>query len=129
MLSNQLIKNMTTNRIYLLTGAVFGFIGVALGAFGAHALKDQLSSEMLDAYRTGVMYHLIHAVLITALSFTGDRFRYALMFFSTGVILFSFSLYLYAITGITAFAMITPLGGLSFLAGWVLVIYSGLKSM
>lgn len=119
---------MTTNRIYLLTGAAFGFIGVALGAFGAHALRDRLTPDMLDVYRTGVMYHLIHAVLITALSFTAERFRSALLFFTLGIILFSFSLYLYAITGITTFAMITPFGGISLLIGWGMVIFSAIKN-
>lgn len=119
---------MTINRLYLIIGAVFGFLGVSFGAFGAHALKSQLSPEMLDIYKTGVMYHFIHAVLITALALAGERFRFALLFFSIGIILFSFSLYLYTLTGITTFAMITPVGGVSLLAGWALVIYSAVKN-
>ena len=105
-----------------------GFLGVALGAFGAHALKESITPELLSAYNTGVQYHLIHAVVLFALSLYGskDLFRSA-WFILFGILLFSFSLYLYSITGIKWLAMITPFGGLSFLIGWILIGYHALK--
>lgn len=118
---------MTINRTYLIIGGILGFLGVAIGAFGAHSLKPYIAPEMLEIYKTGVMYQLIHVVIITALSLAGDMFRKSLFLFTVGIVLFSFSLYIYALTGIKTFALITPVGGLLFLAGWVFVVVSGLK--
>ncbi len=115
------------NRFYTVTGGIFGFIGVGLGAFGAHGLKGTLSPEMMEIFRTGVLYQLIHTVVITAIAINGKKFDTACLFFAAGVILFSFSLYLYAITGIKTIAMVTPLGGLSFLIGWSLVIIIAIR--
>lgn len=106
---------------WIRIGAVSGFIAVALGAFGAHGLKSIVTPEMLETYRTGVLYHLIHSVVILAIGFYGnERLKIAALFFLIGIVLFSFSLYIYSVTGITALAMITPFGGVSFLIGWVL---------
>lgn len=110
------------------TGAAFGFLAVAIGAFGAHQLKNVLSPEMMEVYRTGVLYHLLHAVIITAIGFTANpKYFKAALFLSIGIILFSFSLYIYTVTGIKALAMITPAGGVSFLIGWLLIFISSLK--
>ncbi len=115
-------------RKWIITGGILGFLGVALGAFGAHGLRDSLSSEMMKIYETGVMYHLIHSVAVLALGLAGIKKYYkAALLFTVGVILFSFSLYLYAVTGTVLFAMITPFGGLSFLAGWLLIIIQAVK--
>lgn len=113
---------------WIATGGIFGFLAVALGAFGAHGLKETLSPEMMEIFRTGVLYNLIHAIVIFVIGVTGNRkfYRSALMF-TIGIILFSFSLYLYSLTSIKTFAMITPLGGVSFLIGWLLVITSGIS--
>lgn len=106
---------------WIKIGAISGFLAVALGAFGAHSLKSIVTPEMLETYRTGVLYHLIHSAVILAIGFYGnERLRIAAIFFLLGIILFSFSLYIYSITGIKAFAIITPFGGVSFLIGWVL---------
>ena len=114
---------------WITTGAVFGFLAVAIGAFGAHQLKDVLSPEMMEVYRTGVLYHIVHAVIITAIGFySNPKFYKAALFLSIGIVLFSFSLYVYTITGIKSLAMITPVGGVSFLVGWLLVIISSVKS-
>ena len=114
---------------WITTGAVFGFLAVAIGAFGAHQLKDVLSPEMMEVYRTGVLYHILHAVIITAIGFySNPKFYKAALFLSIGIVLFSFSLYVYTITGIKSLAMITPVGGVSFLVGWLLVIISSVKS-
>jgi len=113
---------------WVTTGAVFGFLAVAIGAFGAHQLKDILSPEMMDIYRTGVLYHIIHAVMITAIGFySNPKFFKAALFLSIGIILFSFSLYTYTLTGFKPLAIITPFGGVSFLVGWLLIIISSLK--
>jgi uncharacterized membrane protein YgdD (TMEM256/DUF423 family) len=113
---------------WIVTGGVSGFLAVALGAFGAHGLKDTLTPEMMEIFKTGVFYHLIHSVVILVIGLTGNKkfFSSALMF-STGIILFSFSLYLYSLTSIKTFAMITPIGGVSFLTGWLMVIFAGIS--
>ena len=113
---------------WITIGSVFGFLAVALGAFGAHQLKSAITPEMLEIYKTGIFYNMVHAVIITAIGFYSDpKYYRSALFLSVGIVLFSFSLYLYSITGITIFAMITPFGGVSFLAGWLLIIISSLK--
>ena len=115
------------DRTFLLVGALAGFIGVAFGAFGAHALRGRLSADMLAVFETGVRYQMYHAfgVLIIALAtarFDGWLVRAAGWSFTIGIVLFSGSLYALALTGATKFGMITPLGGLAFLIGWALLI-------
>lgn len=113
---------------WILIGGIFGFLGVALGAFGAHGLEEIISPKMLESFRTGVLYQLIHTIAILAIGISGVKKLFlAAMFFSIGIVLFSFSLYVYSISGITSIAIITPLGGTSFLIGWVFVIISGIS--
>lgn len=100
-----------------------GFLGVALGAFGAHGLKDMLAPEILDVYKTGIQYQLIHSAVMLAIALNGKpEYLKSEKFFLAGILLFSFSLYLYSVTSISAFAMITPVGGVAFLIGWVVLI-------
>jgi uncharacterized membrane protein YgdD (TMEM256/DUF423 family) len=114
---------------WVIIGGVSGFLAVALGAFGVHGLKLQLSPEMFDIYKTGVFYHLIHSVVVFALGLYGqEKFNKSAIFFSIGILLFSFSLYLYSVTAVMLFAYITPFGGVSLLAGWALVVYTGIKN-
>ncbi len=100
-------------------------LSVALGAFGAHALKDELSSDMMDVYQTGVQYHMFHAVGILLVALLIDRLpRPKLALWSArlllvGVVLFSGSLYALALSGVEALGAITPLGGVAFIAGWI----------
>lgn len=116
------------NKNHIVISAVMGAFGVALGAFGAHGLKSMLSAEMLKTYSTGILYHLIHSAVLLAIALnTKYDLSKSFYFFLIGIILFSFSLYTYTITGITAFAMITPFGGVSLIIGWVLIIYSVIK--
>ena len=115
------------DRTFLRIGALAGFIGVAFGAFGAHALRGRLSSEMLAVFETGVRYQMYHAfaVLIVALAtarFDGWLVRAAGWSFTAGIVLFSGSLYALALTGVTTLGAITPLGGLAFLVGWALLL-------
>ncbi len=119
---------MKDTKLWIIIAGISGFTAVALGAFGAHGLKDILSPNMLEIYKTGILYQLIHSVVLLALALSGNKkFFTSQMFFLSGIILFSFSLYLYAITGSIAFAYITPFGGLSFLIGWLLLIIIGIR--
>jgi uncharacterized membrane protein YgdD (TMEM256/DUF423 family) len=115
------------DRTFLFVGALLGFLAVAFGAFGAHALRGRLSPEMLGVFETGVRYQMYHALAIIAvglmLSRTGGwLYPTAAWLFTGGVVLFSGSLYVLALTGIRTFGAITPIGGLLLLAGWACLI-------
>ena len=106
-----------------LAGAL-GFTAVAFGAFGAHGLRGRLSPAMLEVYRTGALYHLVHAVAALAVALAGDKLRRGrliLTLFAAGIVVFAGSLYALAITGVTTLGAVTPLGGLLLLAAWALV--------
>ena len=110
-------------RTFLLAAALSGFLGVAFGAFGAHGLRNRLTPDMLAVFETGVRYQLIHAVALLAVAALMDRLSGWLIttagfLFIAGIVLFSGSLYLLALTGVTILGAITPLGGLAFLGGW-----------
>jgi len=111
-----------------MMGAAFGFLGVALGAFGAHALKGSLDAEDLAIYQTGVQYQFGHAlaILLAAilLQLNPDRpmFRLAGKLFGAGTVVFSGSLYVLALSGVKWLGAITPLGGVLFLAGWITLL-------
>ena len=112
---------MTTRRSLLLLGSLFGFFAVALGAFGAHALKAVLPPEMLAVFETGVRYQFYHTGAILLCAVLADRMPSAATagrFFGLGILLFSGSLYTMAVTGIRPLGMVTPFGGLCFLIGW-----------
>ncbi len=114
-------------RRFIVWGSLLAFLGVALGAFGAHGLKDQISEDMLAVYNTGVHYHLVHALGLVLLGLAADRLadrkrvNAAGWCLLIGVILFSGSLYLLAVTGIKWLGAITPLGGVAFLVGWAML--------
>ena len=107
------------SRLALLrVAAALCFAAVALGAFGAHALKATLQSNgMLDVWNKAVLYHFIHAIAIFVLAFSSIQ-RGASWLFFAGICLFSGSLYAMALTNLRWLGAITPLGGLCFLAGW-----------
>jgi uncharacterized membrane protein YgdD (TMEM256/DUF423 family) len=116
------------DRTFLLAGAVAGLVAVAFGAFGAHGLRGRLTPEMLAVFETGVRYHMYHALallLVAALSrdvaHGGRAIAAAGWLFISGIVLFSGSLYLLAVTGVTVLGAITPIGGVAFLAGWALL--------
>jgi uncharacterized membrane protein YgdD (TMEM256/DUF423 family) len=112
------------SRVALLRiAAVFCFLAVALGAFGAHALKAKLeASGMLDAWNKAVLYHLVHSVALIALALYGAGNRTAYFLLAAGIVLFSGSLYTMALTNVRWLGAITPLGGLCFLAGWAWLV-------
>ncbi len=119
---------MNSQKVWIIIAGFIGFTGVALGAFGAHRLSDQLSSEMLSIYKTGVLYHLNHAIAILAIALYGNKLLYkSALMFVLGIILFSFSQYIYAQSGNKLFAMITPIGGIFLLIGWALIIFKGIR--
>lgn len=110
---------------YFRIAAALCFLAVALGAFGAHALKATLQSNgMLDVWNKAVLYHFLHALalIILALNAAGNRAAYFLIV--AGVVFFSGSLYLLALTNVRWLGAITPIGGLCFLAGWAWLIIS-----
>lgn len=115
-------------RHALAVGAVAAFLAVALGAFGAHALRDRLAPRALEIYQTAVTYHLVHAlalVLTGVVARTAQRvLAVAAGCFTAGIVLFSGSLYLLAVTGVAAWGRVTPLGGTAFLAGWLLLAWA-----
>jgi uncharacterized membrane protein YgdD (TMEM256/DUF423 family) len=120
------------NRNILFFGAVFMALAVLLGAFGAHALKYSLSPEMLAVYKTGVEYQFYHALGLLFIGLIGFQIRskylrWSGLFITVGIILFSGSLYLLAFSGIKAVGVITPVGGISFVAGWILLAVSIMK--
>ena len=119
---------MNDKKLWIIISAVSGFTAVAIGAFGAHGLKEKLSAEMIEVYKTGVLYHLIHSVVLLGLSLTTIlKTKLPSIFILLGIILFSFSLYIYSTSGIRFFALITPFGGFCFLIGWLIIIYEAIK--
>ncbi len=111
---------MNTSRIRI--AAIVLFLGVALGAFGAHALADRLAeNDRVATWDTAVLYHLVHGVALFIIALTAARSR-SFWFLLAGVVIFSGSLYALSITGITKLGAITPIGGLCFLIGWFLWI-------
>ena len=115
------------SRTLMITAAVAAFLAVAFGAFGAHGLKGQLSEADMAIYRTAVDYHMWHALGLGWIGLMAERhpfargFRWAGGALMIGLLLFSGSLYALSLSGVRWLGMITPLGGLSFLAGWALV--------
>jgi uncharacterized membrane protein YgdD (TMEM256/DUF423 family) len=119
----QLRIEMNDKKIWIIISAVSGFTAVAIGAFGAHGLREKLSAEMLEVYQTGVLYQFFHTIVLLILSLNNFiKGKIASIFFLAGIILFSFSLYFYSTSGIRFFAMITPVGGVCFLIGWFWLI-------
>ena len=110
-------------------GALAGLTAVALGAFGAHALRSRLSPDMLTVFETGVRYHMYHALALVAAALImqrapGRAVAAAGWLFTVGILLFSGSLYLLAWTGVAILGAITPLGGVAFLLGWACLAFS-----
>lgn len=115
-------------KLFLFLGSVLGFLAVALGAFGAHALRSRMEADLMAVYQTGVQYHMYHALalLLTAVLCRffpqSPLFMWAGWLFFAGVVVFSGSLYVLSMTGVRAWGAVTPVGGLAFLAGWLLLM-------
>jgi len=111
-------------RTFLMLSAFFGFTAVALGAFAAHGLKSRLPVDLLAVFQTGVQYQMLHALALLGLALLARQASSTALLaagtlFALGILLFSGSLYLLALSGIRGLGMITPIGGLAFLGGWV----------
>lgn len=119
-------------RLFFSIGAISAFLGVAAGAFGAHALKERLSAEMLNTFEVAVRYQMFHALALLAVAWACNRWPGSLTttsgwLFVVGTILFSGSLYLLSLSGIRWLGAITPFGGVAFLGGWLCLIWTVLR--
>lgn len=120
---------------FLSLGSLFGLFAVIIGAFGAHGLENTLSEHALARYHTGVEYQFYHVMallvlgaIVSQLSAPPSLIQYSGIAFTIGIILFSGSLYLYALTGITKFGMVAPIGGLAFIVGWACLLIYAIKN-
>jgi len=112
-------------RTFFALGSLFAGLGVALGAFGAHALRGRVADDLLATFETGVRYQVYHALALFAVVFALTRWANTTLptvagwLFVAGIVIFSGSLYVLALSGIRWLGAITPLGGVAFIAGWI----------
>lgn len=121
-------------KTFIMIAAALLALAVTFGAFGAHALKTQLSAEMLQTWKTAVDYHFYHAlgllvVGVLMISFPSSALKWSAVLLAIGILLFSGSLYTMALTGIKWLGAITPIGGLSFIAGWIMLLIAVWKKI
>jgi uncharacterized membrane protein YgdD (TMEM256/DUF423 family) len=118
-------------KFWVWLGALNAFLAVAAGAFGAHGLKERVSAQMLDVWKTGAQYHMYHALGMLAVAYIAAQkpaaawSGWAML---VGIVLFSGSLYALALSGVGKLGMITPLGGLAFLAAWAILAIVVIRS-
>ena len=117
-------------KIFVVLGSINAFLAVGLGAFGAHGLKSRVSPELLTVWQTGVQYHIFHALglilvgILVHLLPQANGVRTAGWLLLAGTLLFSGSLYVLVLSGVRALGAITPIGGVAFLVGWVVLAFS-----
>ncbi|MDP1512735.1 DUF423 domain-containing protein [Paenibacillus sp. CMAA1739] len=115
-------------KVLLLLGCIMMFLAVALGAFGAHALKKRLSTDMMSIFQTGIQYQIAHGLGLLLLGVLAGNLVHSSLIVTAGwvmlvgILLFSGSLYVLSVSGVKKLGAITPIGGLAFLASWVIVI-------
>lgn len=124
---------MTLDRVFGASGAISALIAVTAGAFGAHALRVRLPADQLAVFETGARYQTYHALGLLAVAWVVSRgsapqAAWAGWLFLAGTVLFSGSLYLLALTGVRWWGVVTPLGGVAFIAGWASLAWSFLAS-
>ncbi len=121
-------------RVFIKLGSVMAFLAVLLGAFGAHLLRGRLTGIRLEDYQIGVQYQMVHALGLILIGLCVERLgdsknvRTAGWLLFTGIVCFSGSLYAFAFTGMRVFGALAPIGGLSFMIGWLLLAASAWKS-
>lgn len=120
-------------KLWFTLGALSGFLAVALGAFGAHGLANKVPQDQLNAFEIGVRYEMYHALALFAVAWLASRGAGSLVStagwaFVAGTLLFSGSLYVLGLTGSRALVLVTPLGGVSFLIGWLCLIVAGFRA-
>ncbi|KGP80796.1 DUF423 domain-containing protein [Paenibacillus sp. UMB7766-LJ446] len=114
-------------RKWMMMGAVLTMLSVAIGAFGAHMLKESIGADAIAVYETGVQYHMIHAIGLLIIGLTAGqlgpstKLKWAARLLFIGIIVFSGSLYVLSISGIKILGAITPIGGVAFIVGWLLL--------
>ncbi len=113
-----------SERTWVATGAILAAVAVALGAFGAHLLEGRLDTERLNTFNVGVRYHMFHALGLILVGILAERWTsravtVAGLFLLAGIILFSGGLYVWTLAGVRAVVSVVPLGGLSFMVGWL----------
>ena len=118
---------------WFAVGAFAAAIGVALGAFGAHALKSRVTEDLLAVFETGVRYQMYHALALLAVAWAATRWPGGLInasgwLFLFGILIFSGSLYVMTLTGVRWLGAITPIGGLCFILGWITLAATALRS-
>ncbi|MDN4080750.1 DUF423 domain-containing protein [Paenibacillus polymyxa] len=115
-------------KVLLLLGCIVMFLAVALGAFGAHALKKRLSADMMSIFQTGIQYQIAHGLGLLLLGVLAGNLAHSSLIVTAGlvmlvgILLFSGSLYVLSVSGVKKLGAVTPIGGLAFLASWVIVI-------
>jgi uncharacterized membrane protein YgdD (TMEM256/DUF423 family) len=119
-------------RLFYALGSVLGLIGVAAGAFGAHALRNYLTPESLGIWETAVRYQLVHALALLATAWAVSRWpgappKAAGWLFFAGAVVFSGSLYALSLSGLRWLGAVTPIGGLCFLAGWACLAWTAVR--
>ena len=125
---------MPAHKLFLVLGSVNALLAVALGAFGAHALKTRLSAEMLSIYQTGVQYHFYHALGLILIGLVAAQMPQSVWFkwsgglMFAGIILFSGSLYILSITGARWLGVITPGGGIAFILAWFMFVVAVVRT-
>jgi uncharacterized membrane protein YgdD (TMEM256/DUF423 family) len=117
------------DRFFFVAGSLLAFLAVALGAFAAHGLKNRLAPDMFNIFEVGVRYHMYHALALLAVAWASSRWsensiNLAGWAFIFGILVFSGSLYILSVTGIRWLGAITPIGGVGFLIGWILLIWA-----
>ena len=123
---------MSTSRVLIMAGGILGLLGVVAGAMGVHALRDVLDAKALNTFETGVRFQMYHALALLAVGSLAGRWKTGFIklsgvLFTAGVVLFSGSLFILAITGIGVFGAIAPLGGLSLMAAWTSLIVGAIR--
>jgi len=118
---------------WLALGCLFGALGVAAGAFGAHALRSRIGADAMQWFETGVHYQLVHALALVGVGLAGDRCaprqrQAAGALFAAGIVLFSGSLYALALGGTRALGALTPFGGTAWIAGWIVFAVGSWRS-
>jgi uncharacterized membrane protein YgdD (TMEM256/DUF423 family) len=121
------------DRLFFTLGSLSGFLGVALGAFAAHALKSRMSADLLAIFETGVRYQMYHAFALLAVAWACTRWPGKVLttggwLFVVGTIIFSGSLYALSLSGVRWLGAITPVGGLTLLAGWLCLAWAVWRS-
>jgi uncharacterized membrane protein YgdD (TMEM256/DUF423 family) len=124
----------STAKLFLILGGINAALVVMLGAFGAHGLKARLTAEMLAVYQTGVHYHLFHALGLLVVGLVASQIadsvwlKWSGWLMLAGIILFSGSLYVLSVSGMRWLGMVTPFGGVAFIAAWIVFVIAVARS-